>query len=130
VVSVAVTVQTPEPAEFSVIGNATGPAMPRGAMWMWAAVPAISALTMVAFIVRVVGSIITTPVPVAAEFTAGTSSVPVSVAEKTLSGTLLLTEFTWLLLADVGLIGLLSLPQPAITSMDSAAIHHGVKRRE
>ncbi len=97
---------------------------------MWAAVPAISALTMVAFIVRVFGSSTTTPVPVAAEFTAGTSSVPVRVAENTLPGTLLLTEFTWLLVADVGLIGLLSLPQPAITSMDSAAIHHGVNRRE
>jgi hypothetical protein len=49
---------------------------------------------MVAFIVRVVGSTMTTPVPVAAEFTAGTSSAPVSVAENTLLGTLLLTEFT------------------------------------
>ena len=85
---------------------------------------------MVAFIVRVAGSTMTTPVPVAAEFTAGTSSVPVSVAENTLLGTLLLTEFTLLLVAEVGLIGLLSLPHPAITSMESAAIHHGVNKRE
>jgi len=54
----------------------------------------MSAVTMVAFIWRVVGSTTTTPVPVGAVFTGGTSSEPVSVAEKTLAGTVLLAELT------------------------------------
>lgn len=89
-----VALQMPLPLLVSVSGNTTGPATPRGATWMCAAVPAMSAVTMVAFIWRVAGSTTTMPVAVAAVFTGGTSSVPVRVAEKTLFGTVLLTELT------------------------------------
>ena len=114
----------------SVRGKTTGPFTPRCPAWIWACVPAISAVTMVAFIARVVGSITTRPVPEPAVFTGGASSEPESVAENTFRGTELFTEFTWLTAAVVGLTGSSSLPQPAITSMDSAAIHQGVDSRE
>lgn len=85
---------------------------------------------MVAFISRVAGSTTTTPVAVATLFTGGTSSLPMSVAVKTLLGTALLTEFTWftLALAAVGLMGLLSLPQPVSTISDSKVIHPQANR--
>jgi hypothetical protein len=72
----------------------------------------------------------TTPVPAPALFTGGVSCEPLSVAENTFCGTVLLTEFTWLIDEAFGLIGLSLLPQPAIANIDSVAIHHGAKRRE
>ncbi len=39
-------------------------------------------------------------------------------------------ELTWLTCEAVGLIGLLSLPQPAKTSSESKAIHQGVNVRK
>lgn len=54
----------------------------------------MSAVITVAFMARVFRSTTATPVPVAALPLGGTSSVPVSVAEKTFWGTVLLTELT------------------------------------
>ncbi len=129
-VSVTLVVQTPLPWLVSVSGNTIGPATPRGATWIWASVPTMSVVTIDARIARVVELTTTTPVPAPALLTGGASCAPLSVAENTFCGTVLLTVFTWLIVEAFGLIGLSSLPQPAIASMDSVAIHHGAKRRE
>lgn len=88
----------------------------------------MSEVTTVAFIWRVFKSTINAAVPVASVVTAGTSSLPVSVAENILSGTVLLRVLTRLMPEVVALVGLLSLPHAA-SSKASNATHHVVNSR-
>ena len=71
----------PLPGLDSVNGNRTGPATPVTPRWICAALPVMSAVTMVAFMTLVLVSTTTTPVAEAVLILAGTSLVPVRVAE-------------------------------------------------